>query len=138
MGHYANECPTVLRKRKLNFNTVLSDESNDEEKVILFASIEDELDAEEVMVIDEDFSVEEMLVESTDTMLIDNVSTSATNILLKYTNWYKMTLLNEMDAYSTDFWWNEDNQESNLQEGFGEIKNACEIIDEQCKIKWQS
>lgn len=28
MGHYARECPTVLRKKKLNFSTTLSDESD--------------------------------------------------------------------------------------------------------------
>lgn len=68
----------------------MSDESDDEEdhedKVILFASIEDESHVEEVMVIDKDSSVDEMLAESTDTMLIDNVDTSTINIPLNTTN----------------------------------------------------
>lgn len=55
------------------------------------------------MVIDEDSSVDEMLAESTDTMLIDNVDTSTINIPLNTTNWYEVTLFDEMDAYSTDF-----------------------------------
>lgn len=51
------------------------------------------------MVIDEEFSVDEMLVESTKTMLIDNVGTSIVNIPINTTNGYEMTLHDEMYVY---------------------------------------
>lgn len=48
MEHYANECPTILRGQKLNFNTTLSDESeskyDEDENVIFLAKIEENVD----------------------------------------------------------------------------------------------
>lgn len=44
-GHYANECPTVMRRRQMNYNTTLSDESdmeNTDDHVVLIATVEDD------------------------------------------------------------------------------------------------
>lgn len=100
MGHYAKECPTVRRKKKLNFTTTLSDESENEEdeQVILFVSIEEESDTGEVMLIDEHFNVDEMLEDSLEEMLSSNIESSLANISSNTTYWYKMTLLDEMKA----------------------------------------
>lgn len=82
---------------------------------------------------DEKFSVEEMLDESTDSMLLDNVETSLPNIPVNTTNWYETTLIYEMEAYSTNFCRNDEQLDSHLQEKVEEIKNSYDIIDEQCK-----
>ncbi|XP_057808607.1 uncharacterized protein LOC131023081 [Salvia miltiorrhiza] len=43
MGHYANECPTVARKRHSGLTATLSDDSDsEEEKVLLMATVDEE------------------------------------------------------------------------------------------------
>ncbi|XP_057811814.1 uncharacterized protein LOC131026053 [Salvia miltiorrhiza] len=51
MGHYANECPTVARKRHSGLTATLSDDSDsEEEKVLLMATVDEEHLQEEDMI----------------------------------------------------------------------------------------
>ncbi|XP_057811589.1 uncharacterized protein LOC131025817 [Salvia miltiorrhiza] len=51
MGHYANECPTVARKRHSGLIATLSDDSDsEEEKVLLVATVDEEDIQEEDMI----------------------------------------------------------------------------------------
>ncbi|XP_057775211.1 uncharacterized protein LOC130994194 [Salvia miltiorrhiza] len=80
MGHYANECPTVARKRHSGLTATLSDDSDSKkEKVLLVATVDEEDMQEEDMIgaledLDDEISFSDVLSESETLSVDDNIS----------------------------------------------------------------
>lgn len=117
IGHISRECLTLLRKKRENYIATLSDDQSGnydepEEPVMLFVSVDMELDEERLVDFDasfeneyDDLDVEDNdEVSKPDTTQISVGETCETNMYVSHTttNWYEITVIDELNPCSTN------------------------------------
>ncbi|XP_057811657.1 uncharacterized protein LOC131025894 [Salvia miltiorrhiza] len=116
MGHYANKCPTVARKRHPSLTATLSDDSDSEEEmVLLFATVDEDEIPEEGMIgaledLDDEISLSDEYVES-ETLNVDNNGSSIDSDIDLFV---ESEIMNDVDVTNTDVNISSENAQSGL------------------------